>query len=158
DVGTGTGAIALSIKAELPDAGVFATDVSVEAVELARENAEALGLDVTVLQGDALGPLPSETRASLVVSNPPYVTREEYSTLPREVRPDPERALVGRTELHARLAVESPSHLAAGGWLVAELGSTHDSEVAERLRARFDDVEILPDLAGRDRVVRGRLR
>ena len=158
DVGTGTGAIALSLKAERPDARVFATDVSVEAVELARENAQALGLDVTVLHGDAFGPLPSETRASLVVSNPPYLTREEYSTLPREVRADPERALVGGTELHARLAVESPSHLAAGGWLVAEIGSTQGNEVAELLRARFDDVEILPDLAGRDRVVRGRLR
>jgi release factor glutamine methyltransferase len=158
DVGTGTGAIALSVKAERPDARVFATDVSFEAVALARENANALGLDVRVLQGNALRPLPSEVRASLVVSNPPYVTSEEYGALPREVRADPERALVGGTEFHARLVDESPSWLAPGGWLVLEVGATQGAEVAELLRERFDDVDVLRDLAGRDRILRGRLR
>ena len=158
DVGTGTGAIALSVKAERPDARVYATDVSGQAVLLARENADALGLDVGVLEGDGLEPVPSDMRASVVISNPPYVTSEEYGTLPREVRADPERALVGGTQLHARLADESPSRLARGGWLVLEIGSTQGAEVAEILRERFDDVEVLRDLAGRDRVVRGRLR
>jgi release factor glutamine methyltransferase len=158
DVGTGTGAIALSVKAERPDARVLATDLSSEAVALARENADALGLDVRVLQGDGLEWLPSGVRASTVVSNPPYVTSEEYGALPREVRADPEGALVGGTELHARLAAEAPSRLAPGGWLVLEIGSTQGAEVAELLRGAFDGVEVLQDLAGRDRVVRGRLR
>ena len=158
DVGTGTGAIALSVKAERPNARVFATDVSEEAVALARENADALGLGVRVLQGDALEPFPSDARASVIVSNPPYVTFDEYGALPPEVRADPEGALVGGTELHARLAAESPSRLARGGWLVLEIGSTQGAEVAELLREAFDDVEVLQDLAGRDRVVRGRLR
>jgi release factor glutamine methyltransferase len=158
DVGTGTGAIALSIKGERPDARVFATDVSAEAVALTRENAEALGLDVEVLAGDILGSLPPDVRASLVVSNPPYVTAEEYASLPREVLADPRRALVGGTELHARLAAESPAHLSPGGWLVVEIGATQGEEVATLLRDAFEDVAVLPDLAGRDRVVRGRLR
>jgi release factor glutamine methyltransferase len=158
DVGTGTGAIALSIKQERPDAVVYATDVVPEAVALARENAHALGLDVSVLQGDRLEPLPSDVRASLVVSNPPYVTPEEYATLPREVRADPERALVGGTALHGQLAAESPSRLAPRGWLVLEIGASQGSEVAALLREDFEQVEVLRDLAGRDRVVRGRLR
>jgi release factor glutamine methyltransferase len=111
-----------------------------------------------VLQGDALKPLPSGVQASLVVSNPPYLTAEEHARLPPEVRADPERALVGGTELHARLAAESPLRLARGGWLVLEIGSTQGAEVAGLLREAFDDVEVLQDLAGRDRVVRGRLR
>ncbi|MFL5736392.1 MAG: peptide chain release factor N(5)-glutamine methyltransferase [Actinomycetota bacterium] len=158
DVGTGAGAIALSIKAERPDARVFATDVSDEAIELARENAGALGLDVEVLAGDVLGSLPPDVRASLVVSNPPYVTAAEYATLPPEVLADPERALLGGTELHARLAAESSAHLSPGGWLVMEIGATQGGEVAALLRDAFIDVAVLPDLAGRDRVVRGRLR
>jgi release factor glutamine methyltransferase len=81
DVGTGTGAIALSVKQERPGAKVFATDRSPEAVALARENAERLGLEVTVLEGDLLAPLPAELRGwiDLVVSNPPYVSAEEYT-------------------------------------------------------------------------------
>jgi release factor glutamine methyltransferase len=158
DVGTGTGAIALSVKAERSDAQVYATEVSGQAVLLARENADALGLDVVVLEGEGIEPVPSDVRASVVISNPPYVTSAEYGTLPREVRADPERALVGGTKLHARLADESPSRLARRGWLVLEIGSTQGAEVAEILRQRFDDVEVLHDLAGRDRVVRGRLR
>src|SRR5204862_2699516 len=81
DVGTGTGAIALCVKAERPDARVFATDVSGQAVLLARENADALGLDVGVLEGDGLEPVPSDMRAWVVISNSPYVTSEEYRTL-----------------------------------------------------------------------------
>jgi release factor glutamine methyltransferase len=158
DVGTGTGAIALSIKKERPDATVFATDVSEAAVALACENADRLGLDVEVLHGDLLEPLPADVRPRLIVSNPPYVTAEEYSTLPAEVRADPERALVGGTDLHARLAAESPSCLASGGWLVLEIGATQGAEVTAILGEAFDDVEVLSDLGGRDRVVRGRLR
>jgi release factor glutamine methyltransferase len=158
DVGTGTGAIALSVKAERPDARVFATDRSSQAVALAQENADALGLDVAVFEGDGLEPIRSGVGASVVVSNPPYVTAEEHGTLPAEVRADPEGALVGGTELHTRLAAEAPSRLLPRGWLVLEIGSTQGPEVAELLRGAFDDVEVLQDLGGRDRVVRGRLR
>jgi release factor glutamine methyltransferase len=159
DVGTGTGAVALAIKRRRPDASVYATDISEEAVEVARANASRHALDVAVLHGDLLSPLPPELgrRLALVVSNPPYVTREEYETLPEEVRAEPYDALVGGTEVHRRLAESAPEWLRPGGWLVVELGAAQGGELRRILAERFADVEVLPDLAGRDRVGRGRL-
>ncbi|MGZ4152226.1 MAG: N5-glutamine methyltransferase family protein, partial [Actinomycetota bacterium] len=116
DVGTGTGAVALSIKDELPGARVFATDVSPEAIELARDNADRLGLDVTILSGELLDPLPSELRGwvDLVVSNPPYVTLEEFEDLPPEVRADPPTALLGGIEAYEALARDAARWLRDG--------------------------------------------
>jgi release factor glutamine methyltransferase len=160
DVGTGTGAIALAIKRLRPDARVVATDVSEDAVAVARTNASRLGLDVAVLAGDLLDPVPEELRGAvdLVVSNPPYVTREEYDDLPGEVKAEPYEALVGGTDVHRRLAATAPGWLRAGGWLVMEIGESQGVEVAALLADRFEPVEVLPDLTGRDRIVRGRLR
>lgn len=158
DVGSGAGAIALSIKHARPDARVVATDTSEEAIALARENAERLGLTVEVLLGDLLAPLPPGLlgRLDLVVSNPPYVRPEEHPTLPEEVRRDPREALVGGTQVHRRLAEEAPRWLRPGGWLVVEIGADQGGEVRSLLAPTFDRLEILPDLAGRDRVARGR--
>jgi release factor glutamine methyltransferase len=157
-VGTGTGAIALSVKDERPGAKVFATDRSPEAVALARSNADRLGLDVTVLEGDLLVPLPSELRGwiDLVVSNPPYVRPEEYADLPAEVRADPPLALVGGAEIYERLAAQALRWLRDGGLLAVEIGAAHGLEVADLLRRSLVDVRIEPDLAGRDRIVLGR--
>jgi release factor glutamine methyltransferase len=158
DVGTGTGAIALSLKDERPDAKVYATDLSPEAVELARANAGHLELDVVVLEGDLLDPLPPELRGwvDLVVSNPPYVSPEEYEELPPEVRADPALALIGGVELYERLAAEASRWLRDGGVFVAEIGASRGSEVAEALRGSFTEVRVESDLSGRDRVVVGR--
>jgi release factor glutamine methyltransferase len=160
DVGTGTGAIALALKRIRPDARVLATDVSEEAVAVARANASRLALEVQIVQGDLMDPLPADLRGrvDLIVSNPPYVTREEYEDLPPEVRAEPFEALVGGTDVHRRLADVAPAWLRSGGWLVMEIGASQGNEVAALLRDRFEDVEVLPDLAGRDRIVRGRLR
>jgi release factor glutamine methyltransferase len=159
DVGTGTGAIALAVKRERPDAEVHAVDSSPASISVARENAAAVGLDVAVHEGDLLGPLPGKLRGRVasVVSNPPYVGRGEYEDLPTEVRADPYEALVGGTEVHRRLAAAAPPWLQAGGALVMEIGSAQGGEVAGVLRQHgFAGVEVLPDLAGRDRVVVGR--
>jgi release factor glutamine methyltransferase len=158
DVGTGTGAIALAMKDERPDARVFATDVSVEAVELARSNASRLGLDVVVLQGHLLEPLPAELRGwvDLVVSNPPYVSPDEYEDLPPEVLADPASALVGGVELYEALASEAARWLRDGGVLAVEIGASQGSAVAEALGRGFADVEVRPDLARRDRLVLAR--
>jgi release factor glutamine methyltransferase len=160
DVGTGSGAVALAIKRRRADARVLATDLSNEAAAVARSNASRLALDVEVFRGDLLSPLPADLRGKvdLVVSNPPYVTREEYDSLPREVRAEPFEALVGGTDLHRRLAEEAPGWLRGGAWFVVETGSAQGPEVAGLLGDRFESIEVLPDLAGRDRVVRGRLR
>lgn len=159
DVGTGTGAVALAIKRFRPQATVVATDRSPDAVRVARANASRHALEVEVLEGDLLAPVPERLRGQvdLVVSNPPYVTRAEYDSLPAEVRAEPYEALVGGTDVHRRLAEGAPTWLHGGGWLVLEVGSAQGSDVQALLEGTFDPVEILPDLAGRDRVVRGRL-
>ena len=158
DVGTGTGAVALAIADERTGSRVFATDLSPEAVELARENGARLGVSITVLLGDLLEPLPLELRGAvdLVVSNPPYVTADEYHDLPAEVRADPRLALVGGTRLHERLATEAIGWLRRGGALVVEIGAAQGPDVAKVVERFFEDVRIVPDLAGRDRIVVGR--
>jgi release factor glutamine methyltransferase len=160
DVGTGTGAAALAIKRFRPEASVWGTDLSEDAVRVARANASRHDLAVEVLHGDLLSPLPADLRGAvdLVVSNPPYVTREEYDTLPAEVRAEPYEALVGSTDVTRRLVEEAPAWLAPGGWLVLEIGATRGDEARRLLSRPFGGVEVLPDLAGRDRVVRGCLR
>ena len=158
DVGTGTGAVALAIKDERPGAKVLATDVSPEAVELARANAARLDLEVDVREGDLLAPLPEELRGwvDLVVSNPPYVTAEEYGDLPPEVRADPALALLGGGEMCERLAGEALRWLRDGGVLAVEIGADQGRAVAGVLGHAFMDVRVQTDLAGRDRVVVGR--
>jgi release factor glutamine methyltransferase len=159
DVGTGTGAVALGVKRFRPEATVWATDVSEDAVRVAQANAARHALQVEVTHGDLLSPLPDGLRGGVdvVVSNPPYVTHEEYDSLPQEVRAEPYEALVGGTDVHRRLAEEAPEWLRPGGWLVVEIGAAQGGEVRALLERRFHRVEVLPDLVGRDRVVRGRL-
>lgn len=158
DVGTGTGAVALAIKHARDDARVLATDRSEDAVALARENAGRLHLEVEVRLGDLLAPLPGELRGAvdLIVSNPPYIAHEEYADLPPEVRQDPYEALIGGTDVHRRLAEAAPAWLRPGGWIVLEIGASQGQEVGTYLANPFSSVEVLPDLAGRDRVVRAR--
>jgi release factor glutamine methyltransferase len=154
DVGTGTGAVAL--KDERPDARVLAIDLSPEAVDLARANAGRLGLDVAVAEGDLLDPVPATLRGTvdLIVSNPPYVPADDVRTLPRDVRADPARALVGGIEVYERLFAQASGVLRPGGTVVVEIGETQrDPVVAAVVTAGFVRVEVHPDLTGRDRVV-----
>lgn len=158
DVGTGTGAVALSLKDERPDARVFATDLSPEAVELASANASRLGLDVTILEGDVLEPLPTELRGwvDLVVANPPYVPSEEVDDLPEEVRADPRIALAGDAQVYRRLAADALRWLRDGGILAVEIDARLGEDVARILARGYADVTIERDLGGRERVVLAR--
>jgi release factor glutamine methyltransferase len=158
DVGTGSGAVALSVKEERPDATVFATDLSADAVELARSNGSRLRLDVTVLQGDLLDAVPAELlgRIDVVISNPPYIDPDVYDDLPTEVRADPELALVGGVEILERLATDAARWLGPDGLLAIEIGEAHGAEVVRVLQGRFRGLRVEPDLTGRDRVVLGR--
>jgi len=150
DVGTGSGAIALSIAHERPDAEVVATDVSPDALALARENAAENGLDLVFVETDLLdgvgGPF------QLVVSNPPYVLEAELDGLDDEVRTfEPRAALVDRGQT-ARLAEQARSVL--DGWLVLEVHEHRAGEVRDLLLAAgYAAVSIGLDLAGRQRVV-----
>jgi len=159
DLCTGSGAIALSIAHERPGAVVFATDVSAEAVALARANASRLGLRVTVEQGDLFESLPSELRGALdlVVANPPYLPVRDAASLPADVRADPAFALFGDVELCARLFVEAQDWLRAGGAIVVEIDAREGSAIAGAARAAgLVQVRVVEDLTDRDRVVVGR--
>jgi len=159
DVGTGSGAVALAIKDERPDARVFATDLSHEAVVLARENAEALTLPITVLEGDLLEPVPGELRGELdaVVSNPPYVAPEARGSLPPDVRAEPELAVFGGIDLYERLFAQAFASLRSGGLVAVEIEERAAAPVSKAAeRDGFAGLSVRQDLAGRDRVVSGR--
>jgi release factor glutamine methyltransferase len=150
DVGTGSGAIALAIAQERPDARVHATDISPDALGLAAENAEANGLAVSFRQGDLLAGL--EGPFDLVVSNPPYVEADELESLEPEVRDwEPRGALVddGQT---ARLVRDAGQVLS--GWLVLEVHEARADAVSHELeREGYSRIGITNDLAGKERVV-----
>jgi release factor glutamine methyltransferase len=148
DVGVGSGAIALALKDECPDAEVTGVDVSPAALALTRENAARLGLEVELREGD--GAAAAAEGWDLVVANPPYV--ESLDRLQPELRWEPEVALVGRGE-HERLA-----RAVKARFLLFEVGDGQAREVAALLESLgYSDVAITADLAGRDRVVEGRL-
>ena len=155
DACTGTGAIALAIAQEHPGAQVVATDRSPEAVELALENARALGLDVEVVLGDLLDPVAGPL--DLVTCNPPYVPVDRRDELPAEVRADPELAVFGGPEIVARLFDEAAARLRPGGHVVVEIEESTAVAIEGLAEAAgFVDVRTVRDLNGRDRVVTGR--
>jgi release factor glutamine methyltransferase len=146
DIGVGSGAIALALKDERPDAQVTGVDISPDALSLARENAALLGLDVELRVG---GVEDAAELWDLVVSNPPYV--DTLHGLQPELRHEPHTALLGEG-FHDRIAREARTR-----FLVLEVGDGQALEVAEAMRSHgYDDVTITADLAGVDRVVEGR--
>ena len=153
DVGTGSGAIALAVKHERPDARVTATDVSAAALALARENAERLRLEVTLVEADLLAGVAGSF--DLVVSNPPYVLADELPGLEPEVRDwEPELALLDAGQT-TRLAEAARGLL--DGWLVLEVHERLAGETAERLtNLGYRAATISLDLGGRERVVEAR--
>lgn len=157
DLGTGSGAIALAVKAACPRARVTAVDVSADALAVARGNGERLGLTVDWRQGSWFDPLVGQ-RFDLVVSNPPYIAGDDPH-LP-ELRHEPITALTpggdGLADLQT-LIDAAPQHLAAGGWLLLEHGWDQADAVAQQLTARgFAEVQLRRDLADRARASGGR--
>ncbi len=162
DLGTGSGAIALSVAAEREGVEVWATDVSTDALALARANLAGLAgrsaTRVRLAEGDWFAALPPALAGTvdLVVANPPYVAAGE--PLPAEVADwEPTRALVaGPTGLEAIAVIvtESPRWLAAGGAVVVEIGDTQAAAAAGLARAAgLSAVEVRPDLARRPRIL-----
>jgi release factor glutamine methyltransferase len=148
DIGTGTGAIALAIADEHPGAHVVGVDTSPEALDLARENATRLGLDVEL----RLAGIEAAAEGwDLVVANPPYIPQDTLPTLPRELEFEPRQALVD-VGLHEQIAREANTR-----YLVFEVGYDMAAHVAATLRELgYADVTITKDLAGIERVVEGR--
>jgi len=164
DVGTGSGAIAVTLAKHLPRARLAATDISPTALALARENAARHGVAerIEFLECDLLSAPQAAGPWDVIVSNPPYVRDDEFDGLPRDVRlHEPRGALVaGPTgvEVVARLAADAVDALAAGGWLVVEIGPAV-AAAAERALAAVPGLvpgPTLPDMAGLPRIVQAR--
>ena len=160
DVCTGSGCIALAIKHERPDCEVQATDISAEALKVAKDNGQRLGLDVGWHCGDLCAPVKTQ-QFDVIVSNPPYISETEYrqlSPLVREYEP-PLALLAGAKglDVYERLIMQADDCLKVGGWLGLEIGSTQAQDVMRLLRqAGLKEIGMKEDLSGLPRVVHGR--
>jgi release factor glutamine methyltransferase len=165
DVGTGSGAIALSLASEGEFQRVFATDISTEALVVARRNATRLDLRgvVEFRAGSLLDPV-RDVRADVIVANPPYIATSEMQELPAAVRDwEPPLALDAGVDglAHSRaLAQDAWRLLSPGGWLILEADCRRARQIAGWLSSHgaYDEVVVRQDLAGRDRVVVARHR
>lgn len=156
DIGTGSGAIAVSLALNSPAARVLASDISLDALQVAKGNADRLGAMVSFFAGDAVSALAPQS-ADLVVTNPPYIPLSEAPGLQEELRHEPSMALFGgRSGLSVlkRIAHGAREALRPGGWFLAEIGFGTQESVRQLLLAGgWAEPRFLPDLAGIDRVV-----
>jgi release factor glutamine methyltransferase len=161
DLGTGSGAIAISLATGFPEAAIIASDASAEALELARQNAAAAGVGprISFVQSDMFDELDPVDTFDLIVSNPPYVSKDEWAALPRDVRDyEPREALYGGEDgldYYRLLAGQAPQLLKPRGGLILEIGAGQGQAVTGLLAAtgKFRAAGVLKDYAGLDRVV-----
>lgn len=159
EVGVGSGAVAIALAVNLPQMEIYAIDSSSEALAVAQENCRRHQVSdrVHLLHGDLLEPLPQPVQ--LIVSNPPYVSRDELPTLEPEITDyEPLAALDGGAdglEQIRRLVEQAGPHLKPSGMLCLEIGETHALAVNDLVRTAFPSatVAVVRDLAGLDRVV-----
>jgi release factor glutamine methyltransferase len=158
DMGTGTGAILISLLAARPGSSGMATDISEAALDVARENAHLIGVTARFARSDWFEGV--SQRFDLIVSNPPYIALEEMAELSLDVRDwEPHSALTdgadGLTAYRA-IAAGAADHLTRDGHVLVEIGHRQGADVAAIFRAAGAESQILPDLDGRDRVVMAR--
>ncbi|PYL06757.1 MAG: peptide chain release factor N(5)-glutamine methyltransferase [Verrucomicrobia bacterium] len=160
DVGTGSGVIALSLAVKFPEAEVLAADISEDALALARENAERLGLSARVQfrKSNLLDGV--DGSFDLIVANLPYIPRKDRQSLAREVLHDPEVALfAGESgdELVRELIEQAPAHLKPGGLLALEVGIAQAASLTGLLRKKnYHDIESKNDYSGVNRFLLAR--
>lgn len=164
DVGTGSGAIAITLALENSGLNVHATDIAGESLEVAMDNAEALGAEVAFLQGDLLLPfIEQDIKVDVVVSNPPYIPQKEYEGLSTVVKDfEPYRALVGGVsglEFYERFMDELPKVLKERAIVAFEVGMGQGENVKALLEKTFPqaEVEVVLDINGKDRMVFARI-
>jgi release factor glutamine methyltransferase len=160
DLGTGSGAIALSLLAARPGAQAVATDISDAALAVARGNAARLGVEgrIALLRSDWFAAV--RGRFDLIVSNPPYIARDEMAGLAPELAFEPRGALTDEADgltAYRAIAAGAPAHLAPDGRLIVEIGPSQGAAVARLFAAAgLREVTIGQDLDGRDRMVSAR--
>lgn len=165
DIGTGSGAIGIALASELKEARIWATDISQEAIEVAMRNARNNGVDsrISFRLGNLFEPVSAE-KFDCIVSNPPYISEDEFPYLSLDIRGfEPKLALVaGRegTSFHEIIIREGVSYLKEGGWLFMEIGAGQMGRVEDIFRESglYDDIGFRVDYAGIERVAMARKR
>ena len=160
DIGTGSGAIAVSLAKLGRNARVTAVDVSDKALEIARKNAETNGADVEFVKSDCFSALQGR-KYDMIVSNPPYISDEEMQGLMPEVKQEPELALFGGADgldFYRRISREAPEYLNEGGFLLFEIGWLQKDAVSELVRACIGEPFALRDYGQNWRVVGAQMK
>jgi release factor glutamine methyltransferase len=159
DVGTGSGCIAVALAVHAPALRLYATDISPAALRVAHANAERYDVAkrIVFLEGDLLTPLPEPV--SLILSNPPYVADGDWDTLPVSVQQEPRLALLSGVDglnIIRQLLQQARNRLRPSGLMLVEIGEGQGKAAQVLAQAAFSDadVAILPDLAGKDRVLK----
>ncbi len=164
DIGCGTGAIAVSIAFENKDAMVYASDISTEALSLAKENARIAGVSdrVHVIESNLFANLEGlKEQLNVIISNPPYISSGGIGQLQREVQFEPRAALDGGEDgldFYRAIIEDAPEYLRPGGVLLFEIGVGQAGAIVDILEnsGMFADVEVFKDYAGIERIVRAR--
>jgi release factor glutamine methyltransferase len=154
DVCTGSGCIGIALKKKRPDCKVILSDISPEALDVARENGEQNGVEIQLLQGDLLKPF--QGKADIIVCNPPYISEKDYAQLDKEVRGfEPKIALIGGSsglDFYQKLAVDLPRYLNPHGKVYFEIGTGMGSQVKNLFQSPiWKTQEITQDWSSHDR-------
>jgi release factor glutamine methyltransferase len=165
DLCTGSGCLAIAIASHCEGATVHATDISLEALAVARRNVERHSLQnrIALFQGDLFQSLPRNSQYGLIVSNPPYIPSGDIPALQPEVRDhEPMLALDGGIDgltIIRQIEAEAPNHLVAGGWLLMELSDGQGNPVRELFsRAPWTEVSVEKDFSHRERILIARMQ
>lgn len=160
DLCSGSGCIAIAVKSRLPNADVFALEKSAQALEYLKRNVNQTGTDITILHDDALAPKTDLDMLDIIVSNPPYLTREDMSLLQTEVAYEPEMALYGLADdglhFYREITKAWTPRIKHGGVLAYEIGQGQQNSVGEILYSYgYIDICNSKDLCGIIRVIKG---
>jgi release factor glutamine methyltransferase len=160
DIGVGSGVVAISAKLEDDNLDVTATDVSPEALHVARVNAGRFEVDnkIRFIQSDLFGAIAKEEKFDIIASNPPYVSESEYEEVEPEVKADPRLSLLAGPrgmDIIERMIAKAPDFMARPGFLMFEIGFNQSQDIFDLVESdgRYSDCSLLKDLSDIDRVV-----
>jgi len=157
DLCTGSGAIAISIAKNVPDAEVYAIDISQKAIEVAKKNAKQLGAKVKFIKSNLFHKI-EKTKFDIIVSNPPYIKKDVMKSLSEEVRKEPELALDGGIDgldFYRKITKQAIDYLKFGSYLCYEIGYDQKEEVIEIIneQGNYSKPYCKKDLGGNDRII-----